>query len=342
MTRLSQRARRSQSGGASRFVLGSWVDARSTGRIDVEFWNDCSMHGIMDHGFQGRPKGPGSISTGRPARCPRQSGFRWRLCAEVHCRGGGGQVSDRDGVTRWRAAGREPRYSLAHAPGRKPIEADDRVRPDAPGSLERRIQGSNASLLGQKERCTHCRSHQKPRSSSYPSATWHADWWCTRRGLWWSLTSPYRNLPATTPFTLTSYMWHRAEASESNSSAGATLSARTSTGTWSNWDAERHPSFCRTVARCARHICPLRRRGLRRGGVGESLPALAGRILARLGQGPLELLHVELAHQRGERQDPALQIGEHFREHLLDLLGKSSSTSDADPLSCREPDSFGD
>ena len=48
MTRLSQRARRSQSGGASRFVLGSWVDARSTGRIDVEFCNDCSMHGIMD------------------------------------------------------------------------------------------------------------------------------------------------------------------------------------------------------------------------------------------------------------------------------------------------------
>src|SRR6267378_229505 len=86
----------------------------------------------------------------------------------------------------------------------------------------------------------------------------------------------------------------------------------------------------------------MRRRGLRRGGVGESLPALAGRILARLGQGLLELLHVELAHQRGERQDPALQIGEYFREHLLDLLSNSSSTSDGDPLSCREPDSFGD
>src|SRR5882724_1337958 len=61
-------------------------------------------------------------------------------------------------------------------------------------------------------------------------------------------------MPAATPFTLTSYMWHRAEASESNSSVGTTLSARTSTGSWSNWGAERvlHvPSTTTGTLRCS-------------------------------------------------------------------------------------------
>ncbi len=52
-------------------------------------------------------------------------------------------------------------------------------------------------------------------------------------------------VPATTPFMLTSYTWHRAEASESNSSAGVTLSARTSSDTWSNWRAETDSSDVR-------------------------------------------------------------------------------------------------
>src|SRR6267378_2619621 len=55
MTCFSRRARRSQSGGASRLVLRNWVDARSTDRIDVGFRNYCSMHGTMNHEFGGEP-----------------------------------------------------------------------------------------------------------------------------------------------------------------------------------------------------------------------------------------------------------------------------------------------
>src|SRR6267142_4390070 len=45
MTRFSQRARRTRSGDASFLVCR--VDARPKGRIDIESWNDCSMHGLM-------------------------------------------------------------------------------------------------------------------------------------------------------------------------------------------------------------------------------------------------------------------------------------------------------
>src|SRR5712664_111397 len=61
MTCFSRRARRSQSGGASRLVLRNWVDARSTDRIDVGFRNYCSMHGTMDHEFGGEPAHDGRV-----------------------------------------------------------------------------------------------------------------------------------------------------------------------------------------------------------------------------------------------------------------------------------------